>query len=121
MNVKVGTDIVFIPRLRKVMDKTPSFFKKIYTAKEREIAKMFTEPIWFYATRFAAKEAIMKATDLQYDFREIEILKEKNGKASAKIINKPNLIIDLSLSYDGEYAVAFCMVYKKNNVDKTLS
>ncbi len=106
----IGTDILYIPRLKKVISTTPSFIKKVYTDKEIEIAKKIKEPINFYATRFASKEAIIKATQGKYDFLEIEILKGDNGEPIPKIISNPHLNIELSISYDFEYAIAFCII-----------
>ena len=105
----IGTDILYIPRLEKIIKENSNFIKKVYTSKEIEISNGKTE---FFATRFVAKEAIIKATGGQYDFKEIEILKEKSGKPVAKIITDSSIIIDLSLSYDHDYAIAFCIIKK---------
>ncbi len=109
----IGTDIVFIPRLKKMIDNNPSFIKKVYTKKELDIASTIKEPINFLATRFAAKEAIIKATNSKFDFNEIEILKGSLGEPIPSIINHEEYAINLSLSYDNDYAIAFCIV--KNN------
>lgn len=112
MDLKLGTDILYIPRLKKIIKNNESFIKRVYTEKEIELANKLTNPLYFYATRFTAKEAIMKATDCKYDFREIEILKEKSGKPIAKIITNSNVKIELSLSYDNDYAICFCTTKK---------
>ena len=107
----MGTDIVYIPRIRKMLTKK-SFINYIYTKKEQELANKFKDSTNFYATRFAAKEAIIKATNGKYDFRQIEILKDIDGKPLPKILNE-NLNINLSLSFDNDYAIAFCIIQKK--------
>ena len=112
MDIKLGTDILYIPRLKKIIKNNESFINKVYTEKERKLAQELTNPLYFYATRFAAKEAIMKATDCKYDFREIEILKEKSGKPTARITTNPDIKIELSLSYDNDYAICFCTTKK---------
>ena len=112
MDFKVGTDILYIPRLKKIINENKNFIKRVYTEKEIELAKKLTNPLYFYATRFTAKEAIMKATDCKYDFNEIEIVKEKSGKPIARITTNPNIKIELSLSYDNDYAVCFCTTKK---------
>ena len=109
----IGTDIVFIPRLKKTIENNQSFIKKVYTKKELSIAEKIKEPFNFLATRFAAKEAIIKATNSQFDFSEIEILKGDLGEPIPTIINHDEHIINLSLSYDNDYAIAFCLVEKK--------
>ena len=100
----MGTDIVYIPRIRKMLTKK-SFINYIYTKKEQELANKFKDSTNFYATRFAAKEAIIKATNGKYDFRQIEILKDIDGKPLPKILNE-NLNINLSLSFDNDYALS---------------
>ena len=106
----IGTDIVYIPRLKKMIDNNPSLIKKVYTEKELDIASNIKNPINFLATRFAAKEAIIKATNTKFDFNEIEILKGALGEPIPSIINHEEYIINLSLSYDNEYAIAFCII-----------
>ena len=109
----IGTDIVYIPRLKKMIDSNPSFIKKVYTEKELTIASTIKDPINFLATRFAAKEAIIKATNTKFDFNEIEILKDKLGEPIPSIINHKDYTINLSLSYDNDYAIAFCIIRNK--------
>ena len=109
----IGTDIVFIPKLKKIIDNNPAFISKIYTKKELMIAKTIKNPYHFYATRFAAKEAIIKALNGLFDFPEIEILKGNDGRPLASIINHPEYIINISLSFDNEYAIAYCIAKKK--------
>lgn len=113
MEFNIGTDIVNITRLQKTIDTMPSFIAKIYTKEEIKIAKQIKNPLNFYATRFAAKEAIIKATNSKFDFNEIEILKGDLGEPIAKIIGNSEYEIKISLSYDTDYAVAFCLVTKK--------
>lgn len=108
----IGTDILYIPKLKKIIEKYPSFIKKVYTKKELELASTYKDPIFFYATRFAAKEAIIKATDGLFDFAEIEVLRTKSGKPLAKIVGRNNITIDISLSFDNEYAICFCAIKK---------
>lgn len=106
----VGTDIVSIKRLQKVISNNPSFLSKNYTSNELFIASTLREPLYFYATRFAAKEAIFKATGAKFEFCEIEILRGKSGEPIPSILNHSDIKIKLSLSYDGDYALAFCIV-----------
>ncbi|MBQ6546763.1 MAG: holo-ACP synthase [Bacilli bacterium] len=106
----IGTDIVSVKRLENVIENSPSFLTKVYTNDELKLAKNFKNPKYFYATRFAAKEAILKAVGVNYEFNEIEILKAPDGKPLPHIINHDDIKIKLSLSYDGDYAVAFCII-----------
>ncbi len=105
----IGIDLVYIPRLKKTIAMFPQFIRHVYTPQELDIS----QNIYFLATRFCAKEAIMKATNLKYDFKDIEILKDQDGKPVARIIGNNSLVINLSLSYDGEYAIAYVLINQK--------
>lgn len=106
----IGVDIVDIKRLQNIIDTNSSFLTRFYTKSELDIAKQLENPIPFYATRFAAKEAIFKASGTKHEFNEIEILKSSDGKPTPHIINHNDIKIKLSLSYDGDYAIAFCII-----------
>lgn len=109
MNFNIGTDILYIPNLKKLIE-NKAFVKKVYTKKEIEISSNLKNSLNFFATRFAAKEAIIKATNGLFDFQEIEIDKADSGKPLPKILTNPNVEIELSLSFDNNYAIAFCIV-----------
>ncbi len=59
----------------------------------------------YLSSRFAAKEAIIKATNKKYSFKDIEVLRT-NGAPSINIDN-----IELSISHEEDYSIAFC-IYK---------
>ena len=86
--MNIGTDILYIPKLSKTITNFPSFINKVYTKKELSLAKNYQNPLYFYATRFSAKEAIIKATNGLFDFQDIEVLKMRDGKPLAKILMK---------------------------------
>ena len=108
--MQIGTDIVYIPKIKETIEKYPHFIKSTYTESEINLANKSKNSLYFYADRFAAKEAIIKATNGKYDFKEIEVLKNNDGKPIVNILNNENINIELSLSYDNDYAIAFCIV-----------
>lgn len=110
MNFDIGTDIVSISRFQKVINTYPYFLKKYYTFNELKLAQTQKNSLSFYATRFAAKEAIYKALNGKHEFSEIEILKDETGKPIAKVLRHDDIKIKLSLSFEEEYIVAFCIV-----------
>ena len=117
MNVQTGIDIIEVDRIQKAIEgQGEKFLNYVFTKQEIEYCDKTNKMKYqHYAARFAAKEAIIKATHGQFDFKEIEITKADSGKPIPKIINKENIIIDLSLSYDQDYAIAFCTVKNSQN------
>ena len=59
--VGLGVDIVEIARMRKIIDRSPAFVEKVYSAAERAYCDSHAHPEVHSATRFAAKEAVLKA------------------------------------------------------------
>ena len=120
MVVGIGTDILKIQRIRDGLAGGESFLNKSFTEKEREEARKRSDPVWFFATRFAGKEAVFKCLGVDGgDIRlnEIEILKMDTGQPqvflSGNVLDiaeqKGVRNVRVSLSYDSEYAVAFAL------------
>ena len=61
MSVGLGVDIVEIERMRRILDRTPSFAHKVFTDAEQDYCNRKGNPATHYAARFAAKEAVCKA------------------------------------------------------------
>ena len=114
MQIKCGTDIIEIERIKNSIEKLgDKFINKIYT--KNEIAYCETkgkQKYQHYAARFAAKEAAYKAISetlndkYELDWKDYEIISNSNGKPFIKIKNKKFENIDLSLSHCKEYAIA---------------
>lgn len=116
----IGVDIVKVNRFYKIVNRTPSFVKGVFT--EREIEYIYSKINKFetMAGIFASKEAFSKAigTGIRgYKLTDIEIVQDKLGKPniilSDKIINKFNLSesnIQVSISHTDENAIAFVIV-----------
>ena len=65
--VGLGVDIVEIARMRKIIDRSPAFVEKVYSAAERAYCDSHAHPEVHYATRFAAKEALAKALGVKLE------------------------------------------------------
>lgn len=101
---RVGTDIVKISRIEKSI-KSDSFLQRVFTEQEREYCKR-TES---YAGIFAAKEAYFKAvgTGITQSLTGVEILHDDKGKPYINGVSD----CDVSISHDGEYAIATVIVW----------
>ena len=122
----IGTDIINIKRLEKSLKKNGTRFKnKIFTNKEMIYCESKKNSSPYYAKRFAAKEAFVKAlgTGFRRDitFKNIEVSNDNFGKPSIKIkgsvdsflkkkIKNKKYKIYLSLSDDLPWAQATVII-----------
>ena len=109
----IGIDIVSIS---KFIDKSKSeyFIKRIFTENELLYAYSKTDINKTLAGIFAAKEATVKAFNLNLAYilrKKIEILHINSIPVLS--INQSIINSDLSISHDEDYAIAIC--YKKND------
>ena len=111
----IGIDIVDIRKFsKKASDK---FLKKIFTKSELSYSSNKENSLQTLAGIFAAKEAVIKANNLNLAYilrKKIEIL-HKNSKPVAYINNK-SIIGDISISHDGNYAIAICDTKEQNQI-----
>lgn len=115
----VGTDILSLERLSRILESGGSFEQKVYTPRELALIRSRPEPLCCYATRFAGKEAVFKALRLDGNTRwtEIEVLSEPDGApcvhlhgAAARYAAAQGVAaVRLSLSYEDKYACAFAV------------
>ena len=115
----VGTDILSLERLSRILESDGGFEKRVYTPRELELIRSRPEPVCCYATRFAGKEAVFKALRLDGNTRwaEIEILAEPdgapcvrlNGGAARYAAARGVTAVRISLSYEDRYACAFAI------------
>ncbi|OEY86357.1 holo-[acyl-carrier-protein] synthase [Wolbachia pipientis] len=117
----IGIDIVYIPRILKVMQKHGwRFLYRVYSQKEIDIGHRYDNSeiqAKYFSTRFAAKEAFVKALGTGFNngikMKDIEIHNDANGKPyilTSKDFICENNVTHLSISDDKEYATAFVVI-----------
>ena len=122
-----GVDIIKNSRINNSL-KIKGFLNRIFTEKEIQQGKKLKNKINFYAKRFAAKEAFVKAIGTGFrsdiNFIDIEIKNYKNGKPYISLSKKLNNFLKkkfkiqkykvfLSLSDEKDYSIAFVVIDKK--------
>ena len=122
-----GVDIIKNSRINSSL-KIKGFLNRIFTKKEIDQGKKLKNKINFYAKRFAAKEAFVKAIGTGFrsdiNFIDIEIKNYKNGKPYISLSKKLKNILQkkfkiqkykvfLSLSDEKDYSIAFVVIDKK--------
>lgn len=114
MPYEIGIDIVEVNDFRKSIERTKPLKHRLFT--EYEINYCKNKGMEHLASRFAAKEAFLKACNIEkLDWKDIEIRNLKsgkpvirlNGKIKAKLSFKS---IKISLSQTRKNAAAFVMV-----------
>ncbi|WP_353284813.1 holo-[acyl-carrier-protein] synthase [Wolbachia endosymbiont (group A) of Lasioglossum fulvicorne] len=112
----IGTDIVYIPRVLRILQKYgEKFLNRIYTEKEIELSRKYNSQEMrarYFAKRFAAKEAFVKARGSGQGIimKDIEIYNDVRGKPYLTVSKDFISKIHLSLSDDGDYATAFVVI-----------
>lgn len=120
--IGLGVDLVKIPRIAEAIERSKDvFLNKVFTKREIEKASQGDRTAYF-ATRFAGKEAVLKALCVGWSHgvrgTEIEIDNGKFGEPVVKLSGRVRDIatqkgiekILLSLSYDSDYAVAVAVL-----------
>ena len=123
-----GVDIVKNQRIQKAL-KNKNFLNRIYSRKEISASKKIKNKVNFFAKRFAAKEAFVKAIGLGFrnhiNYKDIFVVNNIYGKPKLIINNKLKLMmkkkfkynnfkIFLSLSDEKNHSIAFVIIEKEN-------
>ena len=119
----VGTDIVNIDRIQKIILKNKEgFIKRVLTDHEQALFANKADSAAFCAKRFAAKEAFSKALGTGIgrvvSFQDLTVRNNDNGKPNFIPSEKLRLYLlekgvkqaHLSISDESQYAVAFVVL-----------
>jgi holo-[acyl-carrier protein] synthase len=117
--VGIGLDLVNIARVQAITERWQDrFLQRVYTEDERRTCFRRTSPYASLAGRFAAKEAVLKALGTGWSagvsWRDIQVLNDAGGKPVATVRGRTEALIrqagitciHVSLSHDGDYAIA---------------
>lgn len=120
MIIGIGTDIIEIYRIEKVINRTKSFIEKSFTYREIEYFNLQGFKGNVIAGNFAAKEAVSKALGTGFrgfGLKDIEVLRDNLGKPivylSDNIYSRLNIRefnIHVSISHSKENAIAYAVM-----------
>jgi holo-[acyl-carrier protein] synthase len=128
----IGVDIVHLPRIREAIARWQDrFVERVFTAGEIAYCRARRDPIPHFGARFAAKEAALKALgtglSLGVRWRELEVQRER-GQAPRLVLSGRSREISrarggdrmlVTLTHDGEYAVAQAMLVAESAAPDT--
>jgi len=122
-----GVDIVENKRIKNSL-KIKGFINKIFTQNEINKSKKLNNKINYFAKRFAAKEAFVKALGVGFrnniNFNDIDITNDKKGKPLINISNNIKKYLKkkfklnkykifLSLSDEKKHSIAYVIINKQ--------
>jgi holo-[acyl-carrier protein] synthase len=126
----IGIDLVHVARMREVLDRWKDrFLRRVFTDAEIADCQRRRDPPPHFAARFAAKEAGMKALgtglSLGVRWRELEVRRARgqapvlvlSGRAQEIARARGGRRMLLTLTHDGEYALAQAMLVDDDPVD----
>lgn len=141
MNIRLGTDIVYIPRIQTALERFGQrFLQRVYTPTEqRDCSSLIQAPVQAVllhekragvsagqlAGRWAAKEAVAKALGTGWRglrYTDIEVQRQPSGQPQVFLYGAAAIAAaqwgdyhwQVSLSHDGDYAIATAIVYYPN-------
>jgi holo-[acyl-carrier protein] synthase len=117
--ISIGIDIIEVRRVREVINRTPRFVERVYTAAERAYCDNHgAASPQHYAARFAAKEAALKALQTGWRdglaWQDVEVGSQASGApfilfhglARQLFENMGATAVHLSISHTTEHAIA---------------
>lgn len=124
MIIGIGTDIVEVVRIKRAIERTPSFLKGVFTESEVNYINSKKNRYETAAGIFSVKEAFSKAIGSGirgFRLKDIEVLHTELGKPiinlSEKVMKKiseENYRIHVTISHTKENAVSFVIIEEVN-------
>lgn len=124
-NVKgIGIDLVSIREIMELDQRTKgSFFERTFGQMEKQEAERASDKYEYLAGRFAVKEAVYKAicsqdTEINFDFRIVETIRQENGAPRVLITDELQAIMHaahidkilISITNQGDLALAIAEI-----------
>jgi holo-[acyl-carrier protein] synthase len=120
----IGTDIIEVKRIKKLIEKNTRFRDRVFTQREIQYCEPKKNRVHSYAARFAAKEAFFKALGTGWrkgvTFKDVEVINQPSGKPELVLHGKSKEMakkyhiknIQISLSHVNELAHSVVILEK---------
>lgn len=107
-----------ISRMERVLERRPSFARRVFTDEERAYCEKSARPAEHYAARFAAREAVLKALGTGFSggigLRDVSVTRDEAGRPRVLLAGRAAEVarekgvreIALSISHTRDVAVA---------------
>jgi holo-[acyl-carrier protein] synthase len=116
--VLVGTDIVAVDRLNRLLAEQPALAGRVFTERELSYCAAHRRAGEHLAARFAAKEAVLKALGTGLGTRmkwtDVEVVNQRGGRPEVRLHGEVEMVaqqrrmrhLDVSLSHVSGLALA---------------
>lgn len=113
----IGTDIIEIERVARVMRENPRFAARVFTRAELDYCNGKTSCYGHLAGRFAAKEAVAKAIGRSFSWQDVELV-NGGGKPEVRLHGEAleetrGCRIMVSISHSRNYAAATAILVRE--------
>lgn len=115
----IGVDVVEVDRVQRILDRRATFRERVFTPAEMAYCDGKAVPARYYAARWAAREACVKALGGVRGLRWRDIRVERSpsgaprialeGSARARADRVGATEVLVSFSHEGSVATAFCI------------
>ena len=107
----VGIDLVDLNRFKRYINRSSHFKSRLFSPAEHLLSDSQL------AGNYAAKEALFKASSIEFDFSKCSVLRDKKGKPfiafDYDIITYEKLSIFVSITNNQQYSVAMVLLETK--------
>ena len=113
--VGIGIDIEENNRVQRIIDQEGKrFLNSVFTENELKDLEHVKEKAQYLSSRFAAKEAVMKAFGMQMKWKNIEILSDEKGSPYVTLLVSDSELmktrkvkkIFVTISHSKDYSIA---------------
>jgi holo-[acyl-carrier protein] synthase len=115
----IGTDIIEIERIARVVKENPKFTSRVFTKSELGYCVDKKSCYSHLAGRFAAKEAVGKAIGRPLSWQDVEIVNGLHGKPIVRLFGEAKNLtlgceIMITISHSQNYATATAILLKSD-------
>lgn len=116
----IGIDLIKTQRMQRLMERfQDKALQKFLSKEEIKLVKNYKTASGFWAAKEAASKALGVGIGAECSFHDITITKTQKGAPllhfSTKVIKNFNIVdTSLSITHDGEYAIAVVAIEKGN-------
>ena len=115
--VGIGVDICDVGRMRRALERHPTFARRVFTEEERSYCEERAAPAECYAGRFAVREAVIKALGgyAGRKWRDVSVSRGQSGAPAVRLTGGAKVRADalgvrdvfVSFAHERDAAVAF--------------